>query len=71
MNTILSVNEDAVGKAATWLRKNRNMGFGYDLIPEFEKEFNCKVITDRGFIAPSRVDFQTTENLMMFLLKWS
>lgn len=71
MNTLLSVNEAAVRNAATWLGKTLNIGFNYDLVPEFEKEFDCKVITDRGFFAPTQVDFKTTENLMMFLLKWS
>lgn len=71
MNTIISVNDSAVGNAAKWLRETFKIGINYDLIPLFEKEFNCKVITDRGFIMPNRIDFQTSENLMLFLLKWS
>lgn len=71
MDTIISVNDSAVGNAANWLRETFKIGINYELIPLFEKEFKCKVITDRGYIAPSRVDFQTTENLIMFLLRWS
>lgn len=71
MKTSLSANHPAVDRAANWLRIISKTPMYSTITDEFEKEFKCKVITDQGMVLPNRVDFQTDENLMMFLLKWS
>lgn len=71
MNTIISANAPTVNRAASWLRDEYSIPFNASITDEFEKEFNCKVIVAPGMIMPTSVEFQTSENLMMFLLKWS
>ena len=70
MNTTISPYDPVIDRAVRWLKEQYQLPMYGSVITEFENEFNCKIIMN-SWLSVDCVDFQTSENLMMFLLKWS
>lgn len=76
MNTELALRGDSgcLENAAIWLRGHLKLDDDCTIFPQFEQEFNCRIIAktrDDPWLYPDWVEFKSSEELMMFVLRWS
>lgn len=74
VSNVLPGSHPAADNAGIWLRNHLNIRSYKPLFDEFEEYFNCRVdVDDRKdhWLQPNKIVFETSADLMAFLLKWS
>lgn len=70
---ILSSDHPSVRRAAMWLREHYGLDRGKTVYQEFESEWHCKIASvDREdpWGTPRVIQFNSEEELTLFLLRW-
>jgi hypothetical protein len=74
VKNVLPGNHQSLENAAVWLREHLNVPEQYTIFEQFEEYFNCRIdVDDRKdyWMQPNKVVFDSSAELMAFVLKWT
>ena len=70
MSAELDPFHPSIAHAAQFIRRKYSIPEpGRTVVPDFEQEFNCRVIYERSL--PAKVIFNTEQELLLFVLRFS
>lgn len=74
VSNVLLGDHHATDNAGIWLREHLQIPQTKPIIEEFERYFNCRIVTkDKTdpWLMPDKIVFDNSAELTAFLLKWS